>query len=61
MARSYTLGRRAEKQAETRQRIVEAAVDLHGSVGPAHTTVSMIAERAADLIRGRAPLPAATV
>jgi AcrR family transcriptional regulator len=46
MARSYTLGRRAEKQAETRQRIVEAAVDLHGSVGPARTTISMIAERA---------------
>ena len=46
MARSYTLGRRAEKQAETRQRIVEAAVDLHGTVGPAQTTVSMIAERA---------------
>ena len=46
MARSYTLGRRAEKQAETRQRIVEAAVGLHGSVGPAQTTISMIAERA---------------
>jgi len=46
MARSYTLGRRAEKQAETRQRIVEAAVDLHASVGPARTTISMIAERA---------------
>src|SRR6476659_9479438 len=46
MARTYTLKRRAEKQAETRQRIVEAAVDLHGSVGPALTTVSMVAERA---------------
>lgn len=30
----------------TRQRIVSAAVDLHGSVGPANTTVSAIAERA---------------
>jgi hypothetical protein len=29
---------------ETRRRIVEAAVDLHGSVGPALTTVSMVAE-----------------
>ena len=38
--------RRAEQQAETRQRIVEAAVDLHGSVGPALTTISMVAERA---------------
>lgn len=46
MTRTYTLKRRAEQQAMTRQRIVEAAVDLHGSVGPASTTVSMIAERA---------------
>src|SRR3954453_4465263 len=46
MARTYTLKRRAEQQAETRRRIVEAAVDLHSSVGPANTTISMIAERA---------------
>ena len=46
MARTYTLKRRAEQQAGTRRRIVEAAVDLHGSVGPALTTLSMIAERA---------------
>ena len=46
MARTYTLRRRAEQQAETRRRIVEAAVELHGSVGPALTTVSMVAERA---------------
>jgi AcrR family transcriptional regulator len=46
MARTYTLKRRAEQQAETRRRIVEAAVDLHGSVGPALTTISMVAERA---------------
>ena len=46
MARTYTLKRRAEQQAETRQRIVEAAVDLHGTVGPALTTFSMVAERA---------------
>src|SRR5690348_6395890 len=46
MGRSYTLKRRAEGQAQTRQRIVEAAVELHGSVGPARTTVSMVAERA---------------
>jgi AcrR family transcriptional regulator len=44
--RNYRLGRRAEKQAVTRQRIVEAAVDLHSSLGPARTTVSQIAERA---------------
>src|SRR5919106_6382394 len=46
MARTYTLKRRAEQQAHTRRRIVEAAVDLHGSVGPALTNTSMVAERA---------------
>jgi AcrR family transcriptional regulator len=46
MTRTYTLKRRAEQQANTRQRIVEAAVDLHGSIGPALTTISMVAERA---------------
>lgn len=46
MARKYTLKRRAEQQAETRQRIVDATVELHRSVGPAWTTVSMVAERA---------------
>ncbi len=46
MARTYTLKRRAEQQAQTRLRIVEAAVDLHGSIGPARTTLSMVAERA---------------
>jgi AcrR family transcriptional regulator len=46
MARTYTLKRRAEQQAETRRRIVEAAVALHGDVGPARTTLSMVAERA---------------
>ena len=46
MARTYTLKRRAEQQSETRRRIVEAAVELHGTVGPAATTVTMVAERA---------------
>jgi AcrR family transcriptional regulator len=46
MTRTYTLKGRAAQQAETRRRIVEAAVDLHGSVGPALTTFSMVAERA---------------
>lgn len=46
MTRTYTLRRRAEQQAATRQRIVEAAVELHGSLGPAQTTISMVAERA---------------
>jgi AcrR family transcriptional regulator len=46
MSRTYTLKRRAEQQGKTRRRIVEAAVELHGSVGPALTTISMVAERA---------------
>ena len=46
MPRTYTLKRRAERQAETRRRIVEAAVELHGSLGPALTSLSMVAERA---------------
>lgn len=46
MARAYTLKKRAEQQAQTRQRIVEAAIDLHGTVGPARTSLSMVAERA---------------
>ena len=37
---------RAERQAETRRRIVEAAVELHSTVGPANTSLSAIAERA---------------
>lgn len=46
LTRSYTLKKRAEQQAETRQRIVEAAVELHSTIGPAATTLSMIAEKA---------------
>lgn len=46
MARPYNLKRRAEKMADTRLRIVEAAIALHGSVGPAQTTLSMVADRA---------------
>src|SRR3712207_1560112 len=46
MTRTYTLRKRAEQQAETRRRIVEAAVELHSSVGPALTTLSQVAERA---------------
>jgi AcrR family transcriptional regulator len=46
MTRTYTLKKRAEQQAETRRRIVDAAIELHGIVGPANTTFSMIAERA---------------
>ena len=44
--RPYNMKRRAEQQAETRRRIAEAAVALHSTVGPALTTVTMIADRA---------------
>lgn len=46
MPRTYTLKQRAQQQAQTRDRIVEAAIDLHASIGPAATTFSMVAERA---------------
>ena len=46
MKRRYELKERARRQAETRDRIVEATVELHTSVGPARTTISAIAERA---------------
>src|SRR5215216_7943046 len=44
--RPYRKRRRAEHEAETRLRITEAAVKLHGTVGPAKTTVSGIAREA---------------
>jgi AcrR family transcriptional regulator len=44
--RTYRKRRRAALENETRRRITEAAVKLHGTVGPARTTVSAIAEEA---------------
>jgi AcrR family transcriptional regulator len=38
--------RRAKRKEETRRRIVEAAVELHETVGMARTTISAIAEKA---------------
>ena len=46
MARNYELKRRAERQDETRQRIVDATIELHQTIGPNATTFSQIAERA---------------
>lgn len=46
MSRTYTLRRRAEQQAQTRLRIVDTAIGLHSTVGPAQTTFSMVAEHA---------------
>ena len=44
--RAYRMRRRAELQEQTRLRITEAAVELHGTVGPARTSVTAVAERA---------------
>jgi AcrR family transcriptional regulator len=44
--RRYRKRRRAEQEQRTRERITEAAVRLHGTLGPARTTVSAIAEEA---------------
>lgn len=44
--RPYNKTRRAELERQTRDRITEAAMELHGSIGPARTTVSAIAQRA---------------
>ena len=44
--RPYRKHRRAELEQQTRERIVEATVDLHASIGPARTTVTAVAERA---------------
>jgi AcrR family transcriptional regulator len=44
--RTYRKRRRAESEAQTRLRITESAVHLHGTVGPARTSMSAVAEHA---------------
>jgi AcrR family transcriptional regulator len=44
--RKYKLKKRAEQMGETRLRITDAAIELHGTVGPSRTTMSAVAERA---------------
>ena len=44
--RRYRKGKRAQSEQETRQRIIQAAVALHQTVGPARTSIKAIAERA---------------
>ncbi|MEO6396846.1 MAG: TetR family transcriptional regulator [Tepidiformaceae bacterium] len=44
--RNYTQRRRAESTAETRQRITDAVVRLHSTVGAAATTVTAVAAEA---------------
>jgi AcrR family transcriptional regulator len=44
--RKYELKKRAEQMGQTRLRITEAAIELHGTVGPSRTTLSAVAKRA---------------
>jgi AcrR family transcriptional regulator len=45
-SRPYRMRRRADQVDETRQRITEAAVRLHTTVGPAHSSIAAIADEA---------------
>lgn len=44
--RRYRMKRRAEGEAQTRRRITESAVELHGTLGPARTSMKAVAEHA---------------
>jgi AcrR family transcriptional regulator len=44
--RSYRMQLRAQSQEQTRLRITESAVELHGTLGPSKTTISAVAEHA---------------
>jgi AcrR family transcriptional regulator len=44
--RRYEMKARAAQQDETRRRITESAVELHGTVGPSKTSFSALAEHA---------------
>jgi len=44
--RPYKMKRRAELEAQTKQRITESAVALHGTLGPARTSMKAVAEHA---------------
>jgi AcrR family transcriptional regulator len=46
MTRRYELKQRAQRQADTRRRIVEATVELHGERGLVATQITDIAQRA---------------
>ena len=44
--RTYRMGRRRDQLDAMSRRIAEAAFELHGTVGPAQTSISAVAERA---------------
>ncbi len=45
-SRTYRMRRRAESQQQTRRRITESAVALHGTLGPSKTSISAVAAHA---------------
>jgi AcrR family transcriptional regulator len=45
-SRPYRMKRRAESQRQTRRRITESAVQLHGTLGPSRTSMSAVAAHA---------------
>jgi AcrR family transcriptional regulator len=46
MAREYKMVKRRDKIEETRRRIAKATYELHSTIGPAFTTITLISERA---------------
>jgi AcrR family transcriptional regulator len=44
--RVYRMSKRAETQAQTRQRILDSAIELHATIGPAQTTIIAVAKHA---------------
>jgi AcrR family transcriptional regulator len=46
MSREYKMVKRRDKVEETRRRIAKATYELHSTIGPAFTTVALVADRA---------------
>lgn len=44
--RKYTKNKRADQQVQTRERIVDAVMSLHETLGPANTSIKAVAEKA---------------
>src|ERR1700704_118688 len=45
MVREYKMVKRRDKVEETRRRIAKATYELHSTIGPALTTISLVSER----------------
>jgi len=45
VVREYKMVKRRDKVEETRRRIAKATYELHSTIGPAFTTISLVAER----------------